>query len=119
MRGIHIHIKKYVDMLALGEFPSDPLEVLSVAFLGHRLVSLKLDPAHHPITADTTWRLLYRGVLATSRRFDVSMVMKAVCVLWFAVTVIAPRPIARRLAENFFFSETRGRFNRFIRLFPA
>lgn len=43
MRGIHIHIKKYVDMLALGEFPSDPLEVLSVAFLGHRLVSLKLE----------------------------------------------------------------------------
>jgi glycosyltransferase involved in cell wall biosynthesis len=115
----HVHIKKYADRLELGEFPSDPLEVLSVAFLGHRLVSLKLDPEHHPIARDTKWSLFSRGVLAASRRFDVSILMKAVYVLWFAAMAVSPRPVARWLAEKFFFPDTRGPFNRFIRLFSA
>ena len=79
----------------------------SISDLGNRLVSLVLDPAHHPVAGDSRVGLVRAGLRTTRRRVDVRGPMKAVYVAWFLATAIAPRPLARRLADLFLFPERR------------
>lgn len=88
--------------------------ILSCADLANRLVSVKLDPARHPLAGDRPLALLRDALRATRRRFDVSAPMKAVLVAWFALEALAPRPLARPLAELFLFPGRRGPFNRLL-----
>jgi glycosyltransferase involved in cell wall biosynthesis len=79
----------------------------SVSDLGNRLVSLVLDPAHHPVAGDTRIGLVRAGLRATRRRFDVHWPMKAVYVAWFLATAITPKPLSRHLADLFLLPERR------------
>jgi glycosyltransferase involved in cell wall biosynthesis len=88
-----------------------PARILSLADLGNRLVSLRLEPEQHPIPSDSKTRLLRDSVDATRRRFNVSASMKAVYVAWFAAIALTPKALARRLALLFFFPESRGALN--------
>jgi hypothetical protein len=88
----------------------------SVAFIAHRLISLKLDPLCHPLPGDTIPGLFRRGVAATGRRFDVSLPMKFLYALWFTLMVLAPRPAAAWLADRFLFPEKRPHVNRVLGL---
>jgi glycosyltransferase involved in cell wall biosynthesis len=88
-----------------------PDRILSLADLGNRLVSLRLAPELHPIRKDRRGRLLTDAARAARRRFNVSATMKVVFVAWFAALAIAPKPLARRLAELFFFPERRSSLN--------
>jgi len=78
------------------------------------LVSLKLEPQRHPVAGDRPGALLADAVRAVRRRFDVSAPMKALLVAWFALEAIAPRPLARPLAELFLFPGRRAGFNRLL-----
>jgi hypothetical protein len=78
------------------------------------LISLKLDPGHHPFTTDGLWPLFLQGVVASMRRFDVSVAMKALFILWFGAMAAAPRPAASWLATRFLFPETRPGLNRLL-----
>ena len=91
-----------------------PRPILSFADLANRLVSLKLEPALHPIASDRPLRLLAEATRATRRRFDVSWAMKSLLVVWFALEAIAPRPLARPLARLFLFPGRRTSFNRLL-----
>jgi glycosyltransferase involved in cell wall biosynthesis len=86
-------------------------QILSVADLANRLVSLKLEPELHPIQRENVWRLALEGMRAATRRFDVSSVMKLLYIGWFGIMAGAPRPLARRGAERFLFPERRERLN--------
>ena len=88
--------------------------ILSVSDLSNRLVSLKLAPDLHPISADRTRRLVLDGARAATRRFDVSLPMKLIYVGWFTVMAAAPRPLSRRLAELLLFRQRRGGLNRVL-----
>jgi glycosyltransferase involved in cell wall biosynthesis len=88
-----------------------PHPILSCADLANRLVSLKLDPERHPVASDRPLGLLGKAVRATHRRFDVSWPMKALLVAWFALEALAPRALARPLAELFLFPGRRARVN--------
>jgi len=90
---------------------SRPGRILSLADLANRLISLKLDPQRHPLSSDRHVRILVDAVRAAARRTDVSWPMKTLFLVWFALMAIAPKPIARRLAELFLFPERRGSFN--------
>ena len=79
-----------------------------------RAISRKLDPAHHPVEDDTLPRLVLLGSRAAARRFDVGVAMKLVFVAWLAALSVAPRPLARRIAETFVFPERRQRLNRWV-----
>ena len=92
-----------------------PAEILSLSELSNRLVSLKLEPDRHPIPSDRVWRLALKAVRAADRRFDVRWPMKLMYVGWFAAMAAAPRPLAHRLAEWFFFPERRSRLNALLR----
>jgi glycosyltransferase involved in cell wall biosynthesis len=86
-----------------------PDPIRSVSEVGNRLISHKLEPALHPIAADTASSLLAEGISATRRRFDLSWSTKAMFVMWFITTALAPLPITRRLAELFLFRDRRRR----------
>ena len=88
--------------------------ILSYADLANRLVSLKLDPERHPVAGDRALALLAGAVRATRRRTDVSLPMKAPLVAWFALETVAPRRLARPLAELFLFPGRRAGFNRLL-----
>ena len=91
-----------------------PRPILSCADLANRLVSLKLEPGRHPVAADRPLGLLGAAVRATRRRFDVSWSMKALLVAWFALEAVAPRRLARPLAELFLFPGRRAGVNRLL-----
>jgi glycosyltransferase involved in cell wall biosynthesis len=88
-----------------------PDRILSLADLANRIVSLRLEPELHPIPGDRTSRLLADAARAARRRSNVSAPMKLAFVAWFAAFAIAPKPLARRLAQLFFFPERRASLN--------
>lgn len=85
--------------------PAD--EILSVSYVATRLVSMRLEPAKHPLAGDNLWKILADAGHAVSRRFDVGLQMKAVYLLWFGLAAVAPQRFIPRLAEYFFLPETR------------
>lgn len=90
-----------------------PSEILSIADLSNRMISLRLEPGAHPLP-DGRLGLLRDSVIACRRRDNVSAAMKAMFVAWFAAMAAAPRALARPLAERFLFPERRGALNRVL-----
>lgn len=76
---------------------------LSVADLGNRLISLTLDPTHHPLPDEKRWQLCGLGIAAAIRRFDITWQKKALFLVWFIGMLVAPWPLTRWLAEQFVF----------------
>jgi hypothetical protein len=88
-----------------------PDRILSLADLGNRIVSLRLEPQLHPIPADRTGGLLLDSIRAARRRSNVSVAMKLAFLSWFAAVAVAPKAIVRRLALLFFFPQSRSSLN--------
>ncbi|MFN8473392.1 MAG: glycosyltransferase [Anaerolineae bacterium] len=115
-----VYIADFANRLGLPGRPSKPEDILSVAHVINRAISLKLEPSRHPFEEDNLWRLLTLGAIASARRFDVSFAMKLLYVLWFAALVLAPKPFDRWLAEQAMVPPSRGRLNRLLgRLQPT
>ena len=115
-RTLHTHsyIKTFADSLGLTGFPVEAADVPAVTFLAHRIVSLKLDPQHHPIRNDRLLSLFVRSVSAAFGRFDLSWSARCLYSLWFAAVLFAPGPGVRWLAQKFFYSETRGQLGKVV-----
>jgi glycosyltransferase involved in cell wall biosynthesis len=88
-----------------------PDRILSLADLGNRIVSLRLEPRSHPIPSDRVASLLIDSVRAARRRSNVSAAMKVSFLAWFAAVAVAPKALVRRLALLFFFPQSRGSLN--------
>lgn len=82
---------------------ADPL------FLSQRLVSLRVDPAGHPIPTDARLALMRRGVIAAWGRRDVGLAARAIQLVWFVLMACAPQSLATRLGESFVHPSSRGR----------
>jgi Glycosyl transferase family 2 len=91
-----------------------PGPILSVSDLAHRLVCAKLAPELHPLPDDRVVPLALDGMRAARRRFDVSAGMKVLLAAWFGAMALAPRPLARGLAERFLLPERRVGLNRLL-----
>ena len=93
-----------------------PRQILSVADLANRLLSLRLDPERHPLPGDSRLALVADGLRATRRRSDVAWPMKLAFAGWFLAAAIAPRPLLRRLGELLLFpASRRGSVNRLLK----
>jgi hypothetical protein len=90
--------------------PSRPDLILSFSQIANRMISLALDPARHPLATDTRISLLQLGRVALRRRQDVSPLVKTALFLWLFTIAVAPRPLARNLAEQFLVPERRPAF---------
>ena len=104
-------IERLADTLGL-ERPPGP--VLSVSDQANRLISLRLDPAAHPVPGDERRMLVAGGIRAALRRSDVAPPMRAAFAAWFAAMGIAPRRAAAHLATWFAVPERRPRANRLL-----
>jgi hypothetical protein len=114
-----IQIEKYARQLGYGTGGRTAMGGSSVSTAANRLISLKLDPALHPIHEDTVWRLLRLGAAAALGRFDVKWPMRLMLALWFLLMVVAPRSVARWLGERFLYPEKRAAFNQVLRILHA
>jgi Glycosyl transferase family 2 len=85
-----------------------PARILSIGDLSRRMISLRLDPARHPVPGDTRLGLVRDSVGAVRRRGNASAAMRIAFPLWFAAMALAPRPLARRLALRFLFPDRRA-----------
>lgn len=106
--GTRRHLGRVAAQLGV---PRRPGPILSVADLGNRLISRRLDPRAHPLPADRAPRLALAGAVAAARRWDVRWTLKLLFTAWFALMAAAPRPLAARLAALFLFPERRARLN--------
>jgi glycosyltransferase involved in cell wall biosynthesis len=91
-----------------------PEQILSIADLANRMISLRLEPQLHPLSDDTRAGMARQAWAAARRRTNAGASMKAMFVGWFAAMAIVPRPLARRLATAFLFPERRLTFNRLL-----
>jgi hypothetical protein len=91
-----------------------PRQILSIADLANRMISLRLEPGAHPNPGDRRGRLVADAARAARRRTNVSAPMKLIFVAWFAAMAIAPRPLARRLALWFLFPQQRPALNHLL-----
>ena len=101
------HLEKLADDLGLER----PRSILSLADLANRMISLRLAPGTHPVPGDERSSLLRAAVRAARRRFDFRLPKKLIAVGWFAAMAVAPRGLARRLAELFLFPQLRRPMN--------
>jgi Glycosyl transferase family 2 len=92
-----------------------PAEVLSIADLANRMISLRLEPELHPVGADGRTGLVGAALVALRRRAGVSLAMKALFAFWFATMAVLPRGAAAPVAERFLFPERRRTLNRMLR----
>lgn len=88
-----------------------PRRIVSIADLGNRLISLRLDRGGHPLAEDRVVSLLAEAARAIPRRTDVSLAMRAMYAGWFVSMALAPGRAARALANVFLFPERRGSLN--------
>ncbi|HEY2334101.1 MAG TPA: glycosyltransferase [Solirubrobacterales bacterium] len=93
---------------------SRPDRILSLADLANRMISLRLEPAEHPVATDGRVSLVVDACRAAARRSNVAMAMKPMFIAWFAAMALAPRGLARQLALTFLFPERRAALNRLL-----
>jgi glycosyltransferase involved in cell wall biosynthesis len=105
------HLADFAHRLGL-EFRPDDASMSEVA---DRAISLKLEPALHPIPGDTMHGIVSLGVRAAIRRYDIATPMKAAFVAWLACLAVSPRRLARSLAELFVFPGKRAAINPWLR----
>jgi hypothetical protein len=69
---------------------TDPQSVRSVTAAANRIISLRLDRAHHPLGDDTRTGLLALGIRSAAARRDVGVARRVSFALWFIAAAIAP-----------------------------
>lgn len=92
-----------------------PGPIVSVSYMASWLTSLKLDETMGRTTARREIRLVLALALrAVACRFDVRWPMKILFIVWFLAMALAPRGLAVRLGEIFFFNSKRSALNPFL-----
>jgi glycosyltransferase involved in cell wall biosynthesis len=110
----HQSIVRHAQQLGMPTVPRNGDDILSVTYLANRVASLKIDPMHHPVKGDTRSRLLWLGIVESSRRFDLPLRTRALFMIWFAAAVLGPARMTRWLYETAFFSEQSSGLNKRI-----
>jgi hypothetical protein len=105
---VSVELERVADQHGLTRAPGP---ILSVADVANRLISLRLDPAQHPLPGDTRLTLLLAGIRASARRTDVRPPLRALYASWFVVTSLAPRRSVMRLASWFLYPNSRRGLN--------
>ena len=88
--------------------------LIAVSDAAFRLISMRLEPAGHPLGRERIGALVAMGIRASLRRFDISPMMRAAFCAWFVAMSAAPPPLARRLALGFVFPDRRPALNRLL-----
>ena len=95
----HAALLEHAARAGLSTSVVDPLDVLAVTYQAQRLLSVKLDPAGHPVPGDRAVAAARRGALAALRRSELSWAWRLAYALWFAAVLVSPQPLARALGR--------------------
>jgi hypothetical protein len=110
----HRFLYKHAIELNMKNIPARPSDILSVTYIANRLASLQLDPERHPLRHDTRRRLVWLGLKASKRRFDLPVRVRLVYMAWFVVTSLSPRLLAGWMVSLVFFPSQRRGLRRLI-----
>jgi glycosyltransferase involved in cell wall biosynthesis len=64
-----------------------------------RVASIRLDPKTHPVAGDTRLGLLIKGIRATLREPDMSVIVRVKQSVWFVLMATAPMAVVNRVAS--------------------
>ena len=103
----HVHIRRVAASLGLSISRDWHGTIPSVLFAAERMASLRLSTEAHPIDGDTRWNVAVQGIGASFRNREFAVLLKVLSATWFVVMYVAPRPLARRLAERLLCPPTR------------
>ncbi|MBW3574859.1 MAG: glycosyltransferase family 2 protein [Actinobacteria bacterium] len=96
----HEHVRRLASDLGIDGVPEAATDLRDAAFLGYRLASLRLDPAHHPLAGDRHLALVASGVKASLGNPLFCWPSRLRRSAWFVAAGLAPgrhgREIARR-----------------------
>jgi glycosyltransferase involved in cell wall biosynthesis len=96
--------------------PAPPRLSLNIpAHCKARLISLRLDPAQHPVPDDRCWRLTLDGIIAAWRFPHLTLGKRLVASLVFPALAVTPRSVLRRVLAPLFRDSERPR----LRLWPT
>ena len=98
----HDHVRRVAALRGL-DAPESVTEALDVAFIFQRLSSLRLEPELHPLAEDRRLPLMARGIKAAVAHPHHTSLHKAKRVGWLLGVGLAPRPLAAKLIERFYF----------------
>jgi len=87
--------------IGLDHLPEDPGAVRSVPFAANRMISLRLDPSHHPLANDSRTSLVRLGWASATARTDVSALRRFTVAAWFLAMAIVPRRWLNAVARHF------------------
>jgi hypothetical protein len=105
----HTQVQAAAHRLGLTGASSGRVAALSVTFPANRLVSLRLDPARHPLPSDTRFGLARRGIWAAWRRPDLALSARMMYTVWFTALACVPSVgAAAWLAEQLFYPGASG-----------
>ncbi len=88
------------------DVPSDLL-FRTNTHLWARLASLRLDPKHHPIQADSAFSLMYHGIRSVWRYSSLNRKKRVIMTLWFFTVGVLPLPLAKPAIGWLFAQESR------------
>lgn len=101
----HVYVCQTARKLGLSGFSEHKVAIHSTTFMANRLVSLRLEPAYHPMCGDTRVSLARRGIVAALNRPNLTRVLRLMYVMWFLLVAIAPKSIVRWLALELFYPD--------------
>lgn len=96
----HQYLEEKARELGLMDGSCETVAATSVTYLANRLLSLRLDPAHHPIAKDSRLTLMVKGMVAAWRRTDVAPLRRVLYSGWFFLTALAAKRSVRWLGAQ-------------------
>ena len=94
----HHDVLRYARQLGIQCGDADDSAPRSVSYCAHRVISLRLDPEHHPIRDDTRMGLLKEGTSAALGRYDLPLAMRCAWAVWMVVAALGPTSAVAWLA---------------------
>ena len=115
IRRAHRHLRRFAETVEVRDFATDAEGVADLRFLALRMISLKLEPAKHPVRGDTLTGLTRQGIRVARQQTHQPARMRWLTSLWFVAMRMAPRSPARILGEAYDRPEKRRSLNRFLK----
>jgi hypothetical protein len=105
----HDLLRQFAGTIQFDGYPAHASDTWDLPFFALRMTSLRLNPVEHPLREDRLVPLARRGAAVALRQTQRSVAYRWLAVAWFGAVLLSPLPIARSLAEWFFYPHKRPR----------
>jgi hypothetical protein len=103
----HEPLRAFAAAIHFDGFPASASDAWDLPFFALRMASLRLGRAEHPVAHDRLVPLAVRGASVALRQTQRSLAYRCLAAAWFGAMTVSPQPVARSLAQWFFYPEQR------------